>query len=71
MAKASVSVGYSRRDLSTYRTKDFKSLVGADIQAKDDLGNLIEVNVRADGQGYRISLNGKTLASGYKYGSTP
>jgi len=70
MGKAYVSVGFSKRDISTYRTTTFTHLVGADIRAQDDLGNDIEVNVRADGKGYRISLNGKTLASGYKYGST-
>ena len=69
MGKAYVSVGFSKKDLASYRHTDFTSLIGADIRAEDDLGNVIEVNVRGNGQGYRISLNGKTLASGYKYGS--
>ncbi len=71
MGKAYVSVGYTKNDLTSYRHTDFTKLVGADIRAEDDLGNVIEVNVRGEGQGYRISLNGKTLASGYKYGNTP
>lgn len=69
MGKAYVSVGFSKKDLSSYHHTDFTNLIGADIRAEDDMGNVIEVNVRANGQGYRISINGKTLASGYKYGS--
>ena len=67
MGKAYVSVGFTKRDLTSYRHTNFTKLTGADIRAEDDLGNVIEVNVRGDEQGYRISLNGKTLAWGYKY----
>ncbi len=70
MGKAYVSVGYSKKDLASYRHTDFTKLTGADIRAEDDLGNVIQVNVRGEGQGYRISLNGTTLSSGYKYGNT-
>ena len=70
MSKAYVSIGYTKKDLASYRHTDFTKLVGADIRAEDGLGNVIQVNVRDEGLGYSISLNGKTLASGYKYGST-
>lgn len=68
--KARVNVGFTKRGIEEYHDKNFTNLTGADIKAFDGLGNLIEVAVRDEGQGFRISLNGKTIASGYKYGST-
>jgi len=62
--KARVNVGFTKRGMSEYRYKDFTNLTGADIVAKDGLGNSIEVNVREAGIGYRISLNGKEIANG-------
>jgi len=64
--KANVSVGYSQNGLNAYHTKDFTNLTGADIKATDGLGNVIEVNVREEDIGYRISLNGKELIKGGK-----
>ncbi len=69
MRKANVSVGYLRGGgMDSYKVKEFANLDGADIKIMDGLGNTIEVNVRAGGQGYSISLNSKTLKRGYKYG---
>lgn len=68
--KARVSVGFTKQDLDSYRTKDFTNLTGADIAAKDGRGNTIEVNVREAGVGYRISLNGKEIANGWDKAET-
>lgn len=64
MNKAYVSIGYTKEDLSSYRTTDFTKLTGADIKAIDGAGNMVEVNVREAGIGYRISVNGKEIANG-------
>lgn len=64
MEKAYISVGFTKSTLDAYRTTDFTKLVGGDIKAEDGMGNIIEVNVREGGIGYRITLNGKTLATG-------
>lgn len=60
--KSQVEVGYSKSDLERYQTLSLCDLTGADIKARDGLGNEIEVYVRNGRTGYRIVLNGKTIA---------
>lgn len=64
MKKAYVSVGFTKSDLSHYRTTDFTKLTGADVRLEDGLGNVIQANVRDAGIGFRIELNGKMIATG-------
>ena len=62
MNKASVSVGHTRGSLASYRNYSRKALVGADVEARDGLGNVISVHVREGKDGYRVVVNGKTIA---------
>ena len=64
MDRATVSVGYTRSDLAHYRVWRSPAVEGADITATDGQGNIIKVAVRADGIGYRVSLNGEDIAEG-------
>ena len=63
MNRTHVKVGYTRSTLNYYRHANFLNLTEADIQITDGLGNIIEVNVTQADKGYRITLNGKEIAS--------
>lgn len=61
--KVAVCVGYTRGNIyEDYKWWRQESLVGADIQIIDGLGNEIQVNAREDDNGYRIEVNGETIA---------
>ena len=62
MKKAEVRIGCSRGSMEDYKITSYEGLVGADITATDGCENLIEISVRAGDTGYRIALNGKTIA---------
>lgn len=64
MKKAYISVGFTKSDLTHYRTTTFTNLTGADVRLEDGLGNIIKANVREGGFGYLITLNGKDIATG-------
>ncbi len=59
MKQAQVVVGYTKTTLDNYKDWERHNLEGADITARDGVGNEIQVNVRP--HGYRIILNGKDL----------
>jgi len=63
--KASVRLDYkSNRTLGTFQWFERKALIGADATFKDGKGNVIKVNIREGDVGYRIELNGQTIAEG-------
>lgn len=64
--KATVSVGFTSSTLDNYRYWNRRRLVGADIKATDGIGNTIEVSVREGPNGYRVTLNGKTISTSFE-----
>ena len=62
--KAFVNIGYTRSNLAHYIDKPYRNLRGADVAVVDGKGNTIQVNVRDGETGYRISINGTTIAQG-------
>ena len=64
-SKVSVRVGSTRGNIyEDYKVWERENLKGVDITVVDGLGNKIELNAREGGIGYRIEVNGKTIATG-------
>lgn len=62
--KATATMGYTKRTVHDgYYTKAVKGCVGIDFSAIDGLGNKIEVMVREGDIGYRVVVNGETIAT--------
>jgi len=68
MAKATAQVGYTIKGVERYKTWCTPAAVGVDVTVRDGLGNVIEVSAREGSNGYRISLNGKTIKLGGEIG---
>ena len=62
--KASFSLDYKSVRGHNFQWFERRAVVGADIKLTDGKGNIVQVNVREGGDGYRIELNGKTIAEG-------
>ena len=63
--KVAVNIGYTKGNIyEDYKWWSRQSLEGVDIQVIDGLGNEIKLNARKGGVGYRIEVNGKTIALG-------
>ena len=64
-SKVSVRVGSTRGNIyEDYKVWERENLKGVDITVVDGLGNKIELNARRSEIGYRIEVNGKTIATG-------
>ena len=62
--KVSVRVGYTKGNIyEDYKVWSRENLEGVDIAVVDGLGNAIELNARKGDIGYRIEVNGKTIAT--------
>ena len=62
--KASLTLDYKTNRGHNFQWFERKALICADATLMDGKGNLIQVNVREGGDGYRIELNGTTIAEG-------
>lgn len=61
--KVAVNIGYTRGNVyEDYKWWKRQGLAGVDIQVLDGLGNEIQLNAREGENGYRIEVNGKTIA---------